>query len=206
MIDNQVRPSDVTDRRLISAMGSVAREVFVPADKRPIAYADLAVQTSEGRWLAPARDYAKLVQLAGVTEGGRVLDIGAGSGYSAAVLSRLAGKVVALEEAGLVDGLKQGLVQAGVENVEVVAGPLKAGAAAKGPFDVIIVNGAVEEVPAAWLDQLAEGGRLVVPVIEAGVARARIYVKAGGKTSWRTPFESAAAPLPGFERAAEFRL
>jgi protein-L-isoaspartate(D-aspartate) O-methyltransferase len=206
MIDNQVRPSDVTDRRLIAAMAVIPREIFVAAGKQGIAYADLAVQTGEGRWLVPARDFAKLVQLAEVTEEDRVLDVAAGTGYSSAVLARLAGQVVALEEAGQAEALKQGLAKAGVEGVDVVAGPLKAGAPGKGPFNAIIVNGAVEVVPAAWLDQLAEGGRLAVPVIENGVAKARIYMKAGGKTSWRTPFESAASALPGFERTAEFRF
>ena len=90
--------------------------------------------------------------------------------------------------------------------VDVVEGPLKAGAAAKGPFEVIFVNGAVEEVPQAWLDQLAEGGRLAVAVSEGSVRRGRIYTRSGGKTAWRTPFDTAIPLLPGFEKAWEFRL
>ena len=94
----------------------------------------------------------------------------------------------------------------GVAGVEVVSGPLKAGFPGKAPFDVIFVNGAVEEVPAAWLSQLAEGGRLVVAVAEGSVRRARIYTASGGKTAWRTPFDTPMPMLAGFEKASEFRL
>lgn len=207
MIDSQVRVNDVTDRRLIGAMSAVPREIFVPAAKRAAAYADMAVETRPGRWMAAARDFSKLVNIAAIRPEDRVLDIAPGSGYSTAVLARLAASVVALEEdeaAGKT--LREGLAAANVEGVEVVTGPLKAGATAKGPFDVIIVNGAVEEVPGAWLAQLAEGGRLAVAVSEGGVRRARIYTASGGKTAWRTPFDTPIPPLPGFEKAAEFRL
>ena len=93
-----------------------------------------------------------------------------------------------------------------MQGVEIVTGPLKAGAPGKGPFDAILVNGAVEIVPQAWLDQLAEGGRLAVAVNDNGTRRARIYTRAGGKTAWLTPFDSSPPALPGFEKAAEFRL
>jgi protein-L-isoaspartate(D-aspartate) O-methyltransferase len=207
MIDSQVRVNDVTDRRLISAMISVPREVFVPAAKRASAYADLAVETRPGRWMAAARDFSKLLNIAAVRPEDRVLDIAPGTGYSSAVLARLAASVVALEddEAGAKQ-LRDGLAAASTSGVEVVTGPLRAGFASKGPFDVIIVNGAVEEVPAAWLAQLAEGGRLAVPVAEGGVRRARLYTASGGKTAWRTPFDTPFPALPGFEKAAEFRF
>ena len=205
MIESQVRVNDVTDRRLIGAMSSVAREAFVPAAKRASAYADLAVETRPGRWLMAARDFSKLVNVAAIRPEDRVLDIAPGTGYSTAVLARLAASVVALEEDdAAAKALKDGL--SGLANVEVVAGPLKAGAPAKAPFDVIFVNGAVEEVPAAWLSQLAEGGRLAVAVAEGSVRRARIYTASGGKTAWRTPFDTPIPPLPGFEKASEFRL
>ncbi len=207
LIDSQVRPNDVTDRRLIGAMASIPREVFVPASRRAAAYADVAVETGAGRWLITARDFSKLVNIAGVRPEDRVLDIAPGTGYSTAVLARMASTVVALEQdEASVKTLKEGLAAAGVAGIETMAGPLKAGAPGKGPFDVIFVNGAVEEVPAAWLSQLAEGGRLVVAVIEGGVCRARIYTASGGKTAWRTPFDAPVPALPGFERAAEFRF
>lgn len=207
MIDSQVRVNDVTDRRIIAAMSAIPREIFVPASRIASAYAETAVEIRPGRWLAAARDFSKLLSVAQIRPEDRVLDIAPGTGYSTAVLARLAASVVALEEDDAAAAtLKEGLAAAGVAGVDVVAGPLKAGAAAKGPFDIIIVNGAVEEVPAAWLAQLAEGGRLAVAVVEGGVRRARIYTSSGGKTAWRTPFDTPMPVLPGFEKAAEFRL
>ncbi len=207
MIDSQVRPNDVTDRRLIGAMTAVHRELFVPASRRTSAYADMAVETGTGRWLAAARDFSKLVSITALRPEDRVLDIAPGAGYSTAVLSRLAAHVVALEQdEAAAKALKDSLAAAGVAGADVVTGDLKAGAPGRGPFDVIFVNGAVEEVPAAWLAQLAEGGRLAVAVTEGTVGRARIYTASGGKTAWRTPFDTAIPALPGFAKSAEFRL
>lgn len=205
MIDSQVRPNDVTDRRLIAAMASVAREAFVPAARRAVAYAELPIETVPGRWLMAARDFSKLVHATAIREGERILDIAPGTGYSTAVLARL-GKVTALEEGEAAKALGEHLTRAGVAGVEIVSGPLKAGAPGKAPFDVIIVNGAVEVVPQAWLDQLAEGGRLAVAVAENGSHRARIYTRSGGKAAWLTPFDASPPALPGFEKTAEFRL
>ena len=207
LIDSQVRPNDVTDRRLIGAMAAVPREIFVPAGRRAAAYADVAVETGAGRWLITARDFSKLVNIAGVRPEDRVLDIAPGTGYSTSVLTKMAASVVALEQDdAALRTLNDGLAAAGVTGVETIAGSLKAGAPGKGPFDVIFVNGAVEDVPAAWLSQLAEGGRLAVAVIEGGVCRARIYTASGGKTAWRTPFDAPIPALPGFEKAPEFRF
>jgi protein-L-isoaspartate(D-aspartate) O-methyltransferase len=207
MIDSQVRPSDVTDRRLIAAMGAIPRELFVPPARRAVAYADAAIDTGPGRALMAPRDFAKLVNAAAIKETDRVLDIAPGTGYSTAVLARLAASIVALEpDEAASRTLRDNLSAVGVTEVDVVSGPLRAGGRGKGPYEVIFVNGAVEDVPADWLDQLADGGRLAVVVVEGAVRRARIYTRSGGKTAWRTPFESAAPLLPGFERAAEFRL
>lgn len=207
MIDSQVRPNDVTDRRLIAAMATVAREAFMPASKRASAYADISVETGPGRWMTAPRDFSKLVNAAAIRDTDRVLDIAPGSGYSSAVLSKVGAGVVAIEQdETAAKTVRDGLAAAGIAGVDVVAGPLKAGAPAKGPFDVIFVNGAVEDVPKAWLDQLAEGGRLVVAVSEGGVRRGRVYTRSGGKTAWRTPFDTSIPALPGFEKAAEFRL
>ncbi|HEV7692468.1 MAG TPA: protein-L-isoaspartate O-methyltransferase [Hyphomonadaceae bacterium] len=207
MVDSQVRVNDVTDRRLISAMGQVAREAFLPEGKASMAYADMAVETGPGRWMLAARDFSKLVQIASILDTDKVLDIAPGAGYSTAVLSQCAASVVALEaDEAAASTLRANLAKAGAANVEVISGALKAGAAAKGAFDVIIVNGQVEEIPKAWLDQLAEGGRLVAPVAEGGMRRARVYTRTGDKTAFRTPFDCQAPALPGFERAAEFRL
>jgi protein-L-isoaspartate(D-aspartate) O-methyltransferase len=205
MIDSQVRVNDVTDRRLIAAMAAVPRETFVPASKRASAYADISVETGPGRWMTAARDFSKLVNIAAIRETERVLDIAPGTGYSTAVLARMGGSVVALEQ----DEAAAKVVRdslAGAANVEVISGPLKAGAPGMAPFDVIFVNGAVEVVPQAWLDQLAEGGRLAVAVTEGGFRRGRVYTRSGGKTAWRTPFDTSIPMLPGFEKAEEFRL
>jgi protein-L-isoaspartate(D-aspartate) O-methyltransferase len=203
MIDSQVRPNDVTDRRLIAAMAATPREAFVPADKRALAYVEQVVHTGPGRALWMARDFAKLVHAAGIGEDDAVLDIAPGAGYSTAVLAKLARKVVALEPDDTAAAPLQSL---GLANVEVVAGPLAAGAPAKGPFAVIFVNGAVEEVPKAWLDQLAEGGRLAVAINEGAVRRGCVYTRSGSQTAVRIVFDSAAPILPGFEKVAAFRL
>jgi protein-L-isoaspartate(D-aspartate) O-methyltransferase len=207
MIDSQVRTSDVTDRRLIAAMAAIDREAFAPAGKAMLAYAEVSVETGPGRSMMTARDFSKLANAVAIKDTDRVLDIASGSGYSAAVFSKLAASVVALEhDEAAAKSLRDNLSKAGISNVEVVANSLKSGAPSKAPFDVIFVNGAVDEVPKAWLDQLAEGGRLAVAVFEGLVRRARIYTRAGGKTAWLTPFETAVPRLPGFERAEEFRL
>jgi len=207
MVDTQVRPNDVTDKRLIAAMLAVPREVFVPASRRSMAYADAVIETGPGRSMASPRDFSKLVNAAAVAETDKVLDIAPGAGYSTAILARLAASVVALEQdEAAAKALAESLSKAGVSGAETISGLLKMGASAKAPFDVIFVNGAVEDVPKSWLDQLAEDGRLVVVVSEGPVRRARVYTRSGGKTAWRTPFECAVPALPGFERAEEFRL
>ena len=205
MVDTQVRPNDVHDRRVIAAMGAVPREDFLPEAKRALAYTERDLETLPGRWLWEARDFSKLIQAADVQEGDKVLDIAAGSGYSTEILRRLGAKVVALEEldAGLA-ALKARFE--GAEDVSVVSGPLAQGAADSGPFDAIFVNGAVDVVPMNWLDQLVEGGRLTVIVREGDVGRARVYTKAGAATSWRTAFDAHVPMLPGFEKEEEFRL
>lgn len=207
MIDSQVRPNDVTDRRLIAVLGHVPREVFAPAAKQALAYADAPIETGPGRWMLAARDFSKLVHACAIMETDKVLDVAPGSGYSTVVLAQMGASVVALEQdEAAAATVRANVAKAGMTNVEVVAGPLKAGVAAKAPFDVIFVNGAVDDVPKAWLDQLAEGGRLIAVVSEGGVKRARLHVRSGGRTAWRTPFDCQAPMLPGFERAAEFRL
>lgn len=207
MIDSQVRTNDVHDRRVIAALAETPREVFLPEASRVIAYADRAVATGPGRWLWAPRDFAKLLLAAGVKEEDRVLDIAPGAGYSSAVLSHLAAQVSALEETeAQAAALREALSKTAASGVDVGHGPLKAGRPGRAPFDLIFVNGAVSEVPDAWIDQLAEGGRLAVVVSEGVIGRARIYTKSGGRASWRTPFESSAPLLPGFEKAEAFRL
>jgi protein-L-isoaspartate(D-aspartate) O-methyltransferase len=207
LIDSQVRPNDVTDRRLIAAMSALPREVFLPEVRKALAYADAVVETSPGRFLWAARDFSKLVNAAAVAPGDRILDIAPGSGYSSAVLARLGASVLALEETQeAASALKTSLSDAGVTGVEVTAGDLRAGAPGKGPFDVIFVNGAVDAPSPAWIEALAEGGRLAVVVNDGPVRRARIYTRSGPVASFHSPFETAAPALPGFEAPVRFQF
>jgi protein-L-isoaspartate(D-aspartate) O-methyltransferase len=213
MVESQVRPSDVTDRRIIRAMLEVPREVFVPAGLDALAYMDEAVTVTahaDGhapRTLLAPRTFAKLVQLAGIEPGERVLDVGCATGYSTAILARLAGSVIAVEaDAALAACAAEALRQLGVENAEIVRGPLETGAPAKAPFDAIVLQGAVAEVPQALLDQLGDGGRLVGILADGPFGRAQVWRRTGKAFDARPAFDAGAAPLPGFARKAEFSL
>jgi len=209
MVDNQVRPSDVTDMRVLAAMLEVPRERFLPPSNAALAYLDLDVPVTAGdggnqrRMLTPMV-LAKLLQAAEIGPADRVLDVGAATGYSAAVLARLAGSVVALEQDEALAGrAREALSAVGVLNVEVAVGPLSRGWLGGAPYDVILLNGAAEVAPQALLRQLGDGGRLVG--IEGRVpGKATIYRAAGGEVSARAVFDAAAAVLPGFERPPAF--
>jgi protein-L-isoaspartate(D-aspartate) O-methyltransferase len=207
MIETQVRPNDVTDRRVLAALSSVAKEAFLPDALKPVAYADCTLQVAPGRSLFTGRDLARLLQAAEIEETDRILDVATGVGYSTAVLAQLGRDVTALETGdALAAAVRERLAANGVQ-AEVAATPdLRSGWAGKAPYDVIWVNGAVEVVPRAWLDQLADGGRLAVVVREGAVSRATVYRKSGAAIASRTPFEAAAPVLPGFERAVDFQF
>lgn len=202
-VDSQVRPNDVTDHRLIDALSAVKREDFVPPGKRAVAYAEGCVPLNGGRAILDARTFSKMLQLAAIKPTDLVLDVGAATGYSTAVLARLARQVIALEED---PSLETGAVRAlsDLPNVKVLRRPLKDGLAGDTLFDVIVVNGATETQPDALLAQLAEGGRLVCVVREAGVGRATLYVRGGSAYSARPAFDSQAPVLPGFSKVAGF--
>lgn len=205
MVDTQVRPNDVTGRALISALMRTPREAFLPKSLESVAYSEKALESSPGRWLWAPRDFGKLIEEADIERDERVLNIAAGSGYAAAVLAAMGAKVTALEDDdALVEALKARFADA--TNVEVAKGALGEAGGLKGPFDVIIVGGAVEVVPESWLAVLGEGGRLAVAVRENGVGRARIYVKSDGVASYRSPFDCMPPVLAGFEAAEEFRF
>ena len=203
MVESQVRANDVTDQRIQKAMLDVPRERFVPARLRPVAYMDGPLEVARGRFLLDARSFAKLAQLAAIRPGDVVLDVGAASGYSAAVLARIAARVVALEEdAELVRIASEAL--RGIGNVELAQGRLAEGHKPRGPYDVIFAGGAVETRPEALLRQLKESGRLVTVVREGGRGQARLYLNTGGAISERIAFDSQAQVLPGFEKARSF--
>lgn len=213
MVDGQIRTTDVTSAPLIEAMLTVPREDFVGAGQRDLAYIDEDIRISDGangggaRYLMEPSPLAKLLQLAEIDASDSVLDVGCGSGYSAALLSRLARSVVALEsDPALAETAKSTLSSLGCQNVTVITGPLPQGHAAKAPYDVIFVGGSVEEVPPALLDQLADGGRLVVVEGQGNSGVARLFFKAGGVVTGRRAFNAAIKPLPGFERAHAFEF
>jgi protein-L-isoaspartate(D-aspartate) O-methyltransferase len=205
MVDCQVRPSDVTDLRIIAALLDVARERFVPEARRPIAYLDIDVPVGTGaaRALIKPMVFSKLLQAAGIGANDRVLDVGCATGYSAAVLAQLAGSVTALEEdAGL--GRVANETLAGAGNISLVSGPLTAGWPQGAPYDAIILEGAAEVVPDALLAQLKDGGRLVAVVGAGPMGKATIYRKAAGRVSAQPLFDAAAPQLPGFAKPAAF--
>jgi protein-L-isoaspartate(D-aspartate) O-methyltransferase len=213
MVESQVRPSDVTDRRIIRAMLEVPREAFAPRAALAIAYMDAALPVlaraagRQARYLLAPRTFAKLVQLAGIEPHHVVLDVGCATGYSTAVLARLAKSVVALEvDQVLWSQAGRSLRQLGVGNAVVVEGPLTAGSAAHAPYDAIFLNGAVPEVPQALLDQLRDGGRLVGVLAAGDFGRAQVWRRTGGVFDAMPAFDAGAVPLPGFARKAEFVL
>jgi len=203
MVEGQVRANDVTDRRIQAAMGQVQRERFVPGRLNSVAYMDRCLEVGPGRYLLDPRSFAKLLHLASIGGDERVLDVGCGSGYSSAVIAQIAAEVVALEcNPELTEVARQFLGKHA--NVAVVNGPLAEGAPANAPFDVIVLNGAAEFIPAALFDQLSEGGRLVAIVSQGGRGLARLYVKSGGAVGERPAFDAQVPVLLGFEKAREF--
>lgn len=207
MVDTQVRPSDVTKFPIIEAMLVVPREDYVPADRRAAAYVGGAVAYGPGRELLEARTLAKLLDALDIQPTETVLDVGAGLGYSTAVIARLAANVVALEEdAALADGAKAALAAHGVVNAQVVAGALAAGNAAHGPYDLIVVEGGVETVPQTLLAQLKEGGRIGAVFMEGALGTVKVGLKTEGKITWRYAFNATAPVLPGFAVARAFAL
>ena len=204
MIDTQVRCQDVTDPRIHAAMAAVARERFVPPARRAIAYADVAVELAPGRFMLDPRSLAKALQLAEVTAEDRVLDVGCGTGYSSAVLGRLAKSVVALEQdADLVRIASQALANA-QGSIEVTQGGLIEGFKMGGPYDVILVNGGIEARPDTLLGQLAEGGRLVAFLQTGAQGRATLFVREHGQIGSRPGFDSTVPMLAGFKKSQGF--
>lgn len=205
MVDTQVRPSDVTRFPVIEAMLAVPREVFVPAERREAAYADTLIDLGEGRVVLDARTMSKMLQSLDIRPDELVLDIGCGLGYSTALLSRLADFVVAVEEdEARVEEAQQLLSDQGVDNAAVFAAPLTEGAPKSGPYDAIVLQGAVERVPDAITDQLKEGGRIGALFVEGALGAARIGYKIDGAMTWRHAFNAAAPVLPGYEAHRAF--
>ena len=207
MVDTQVRPSDVTKFPIIDAMLSVKREDFVPAQKREAAYMGENLALGSGRVLLEPRTLAKLLDALDINQDELVLDIGAAYGYSAAVVASMAVAVVALEEdADMARDAEEGLMSAGIDNVIVHTGPLSEGAAEHGPYDVILIQGGIGEVPDQIIDQLKEGGRIGCLFMDGVLGEVRIGYKLDGRMNWRRSFNAAAPVLGGFEKHVAFQF
>lgn len=206
MVDNQLRTSAITDWRILTRMGEVPREAFVNDDRRPVAYIDDVQWLGEagsGRFMPAPATFGKLVQLAEVLDTDNVLDVGAGLGYSTAVLAGLAASVTGIESnADLAAVASANLANLGVTNATIVVGDI--GGVAKASFDVIIVEGALSEVPAEFFARLREGGRLVALIRTGVVAVANVFVKNGQGISARAEFNAMLPSLFSATRADEF--
>jgi protein-L-isoaspartate(D-aspartate) O-methyltransferase len=198
MVESQLRPQGVTDAGTLTAMGEVQREQFVPQQARPLAYIDRALPLGGGRFLPAPAVLGELLTQMKPEAGQRALVVGAGTGYSAAVLARIGLEVVAIEAAPELAACARGL------GVQVVEQALAAGYAKGGPYDQILIDGAVEHIPEAIVAQLADGGRLGTALIDRGITRLVVGRKAGAAFGYLTISDSGSPALPGFARPKAF--
>lgn len=200
MVDSQLRTNGVNATWIIAAMLATPREAFVPAEAATASYMDRSIPLGGGRMLNPPLAAGLILNVAEPTKANKVLLVGAGTGYLAALLAPQVGSLVAVEEVGaLADAFK-----ANVPSVSLVEGPLAQGAAAHAPYDLILIDGGVEQLPDELVEQLAEGGRLVTGLIEGPVSQLASGVKRGGHVALRPVIDTELAPLPSFARAREF--
>ncbi|WP_241656620.1 protein-L-isoaspartate O-methyltransferase family protein [Sphingomonas oligophenolica] len=203
MVASQLRTNAVSDQRVVAAMARVPREDFVPAAAREIAYRDTAVALGGGRQLNPPMATGRLLTEADLAPDDRVLLIGAATGYTAAVLAQIVGTIVAVEEdQALVADARMAL--SGIDAVELVEAPLTAGHAAGAPYDVLIVDGAIEAVPDALIGQVRSGGRIVSGIVESGVTRLAGGRKTAGGFGLAAFADADCVVLPGFARPRGF--
>lgn len=204
MVDCQLRTCEVTSLPVLAAFDTVPRELFVPAALRDQAYLDRALPLG-GRELAPPLTLGRLVQIAQITKADRVLDVACGLGYSTAILAHLAGTVVGIEsDETLVRQGVANLKALGLDNASIHHAALTEPPKGEGLFDVVVINGAFEEVPAAYLPAVKEGGRLVGVSMRGGVGRAVVLTKADGAWSERAYYNAAASMIGEFRRAPAF--
>lgn len=207
MVNNQLLTNKLTDDRIAQALSSVPREIFVPKDLRAVAYMDEDIPLGNGRFLMEPITFARMLQAAAVGNQDVVLDVACASGYSTAVLAQLAAAVVGLEaDEEAVAAAEAHLAALNVDNAAVVAGDLADGCGEQGPYDVIFVNGAVEELPQAYAGQLAEDGRMVVVERRGQTGRAVLYSSRDNLVSRRELFDAMIPVLPGFQMAEAFHF
>jgi len=202
MVASQLRTTGVNDPRVLAAMGAVPRERFVPEERIPMAYADALVPLGHGRELNSPMSVGRMLTEAGLKGDEHALVIGATTGYAAALLARLAKSVVALEEEPALAAFARRAL-AGTD-VEVVEGPLNAGWAPRAPYDFVLFDGAIEFVPDAVIDQLAEGGEIAAAILDDNVPRLSVGRVAGGAFGAAAYADAASAILPGFRKPQGF--
>lgn len=206
MVDTQVRPSDVTKFPIIDAMLRIPREIFVPDGKQEAAYAGRNVRLGDGRVVLEPRTLSKMLDAINIDDDDLVLDIGTGMGYSSAVIARIAEAVVAVEDDESLAAEAQGLLAEYGDNVVLHSGPLAEGAPEHGPYDAIVIEGGVEELPETIIDQIKEGGRIVCLFMEGALGTVRVGWKIDGAITWRFAFNATAPVMPGFEKKTAFAL
>lgn len=208
MVDSQIRPNDVTDSDIVGAFLAVPREAFTPKASKSIAYGELEIETSEGRALWTPRDTAKLIRAAAPSSSDTALVIGSGAGYETALLSLLLDTAIGIEEDDtLVEAAADRFAALELDGAVAVKGELSKGLPDQGPFDLIYVCGMVEELPAAWMDQLADGGRLAVVVeVDDGLGRGRVYTCSGDAVSCVDVFDARPPSFSAFDRRPAFEF
>ena len=207
MVDTQIRPSDVTKFPIIDAFLSIPREKFVPVGKREAAYIGENFQIGQSRVILEPRTLAKLLDALDIQNDELVLDIGTGLGYSSAIISLIAEVVIAVEDdSSLASESEEVLSEIGADNVVVQVSKLEDGAPEHGPYDVVILQGGIEEIPVSILNQLKDGGRVGAIFVEDGLGTAKIGFKLNDKINWRYCFNAAAPVLPGFFKQKDFAL
>lgn len=209
MVDCQVRTNDVTNHAVLTALLSTPRERFVPPSLQAFSYIDEDISLDEigenGRFLMEPGPFSKLLQLADISPGDIVLDVGCGSGYSTAVLAKLCNSVVAIEKCGeLSEFASRALADLEIYNAVVICDPLTDGYTKEAPYDVVFVGGAIQKIPDEIFDQIREGGKLVAVEGEGNAAVAKVFHKQNGSVTSHFAFNCAVKPLPGFESAPQF--
>jgi protein-L-isoaspartate(D-aspartate) O-methyltransferase len=198
MIESQLRPQGVADPAVLAAMGGIERERFLPSHTRPLAYVDRAVAIGSGRFLAAPAVLGQLLTQMIPERGHRALVVGAGSGYSAAVLADMGLEVTAVESAPELAAMAR------EQGIDVVEGPLEDGLPNRAPYEQVLIDGAVEYIPEQIVAQLADGGRLGTAIVDRGITRLVIGRKAGGAFGYLSIGDAGVPALPGFSRAKDF--